>query len=102
MTVSDEKCPSVSPAPHLIWTSGPQPWHGSWFLWWPCTTPPVNLAVRMENSVKAALGADIQPAIGQDRHDLAWRKRCKYRFVAGEQDSLAFLWRGPQKSVQGE
>jgi hypothetical protein len=27
----------------------------------------------------------------QDRHDLAWRKRREFRFVASEEDPLAFL-----------
>ena len=45
----------------------------------------------MENSVKAAFRTEIKPAIGQDRHDLAWRKRREFRFVASQQDPLAFL-----------
>jgi hypothetical protein len=43
------------PAAHLIWTSSPEPWHWARFLWWPGTPPPVNLAVGIENSIKAAL-----------------------------------------------
>jgi hypothetical protein len=51
----------------------------------------VNLTVSVQHPVKAAFRTDIKPAIGQDRHDLAWRQRCKFKFVAGEQDPLAFL-----------
>ena len=51
----------------------------------------VNLTVTVQHQVKAAFRTDIKPAIGQDRHDLAWRKRCKFRFVASQQDPLAFL-----------
>jgi hypothetical protein len=46
----------------------------------------------MENSVKAAFRTDIKPAIGQNRHDLPWRQRCKFRLVAGQQDPLAFFF----------
>ncbi len=51
----------------------------------------MNLAVSMENSVKAALRADIKPAISQNWHDLARRQRCKFRLVASQLDPLAFL-----------
>ena len=55
----------------------------------------MNLTVSVQHPVKAAFRTDIKPAIGQDRHDLAWRKRCKFRFVASQQDPLAFLLTEP-------
>jgi len=51
----------------------------------------MGLPMSVQYPVKAAFRTDIKPAIGQDRYDLAWRQRCKFRFVAGEQDPLAFL-----------
>jgi hypothetical protein len=51
----------------------------------------MGLAMGMEHAVEAALRADVQPAIGQDRHDLARRQRRELGFVAGEQDPLALL-----------
>jgi hypothetical protein len=51
----------------------------------------VNLTVSVQHPVKAAFRTDIKPAIGEDRHDLAWRKCREFRFVASQQDPLAFL-----------
>jgi hypothetical protein len=51
----------------------------------------MGLPMSVQDPVKAAFRTEIKPAIGQDRHDLAWRKRCKFRFVASQQDPLAFL-----------
>jgi hypothetical protein len=51
----------------------------------------VNLTVGVQHPVKAAFRTDIKPAISQNRHDLPWRQRCKFRLVAGQQDPLAFL-----------
>jgi len=43
------------PAPDLIRPCALEPWHSSWFLWWPGSTAPVHLAVGVEHAVKAAL-----------------------------------------------
>jgi hypothetical protein len=51
----------------------------------------MGLPMSVQHPVKAAFRTEIKPAIGQDRHDLAWRKRCKFRFVASQQDPLAFF-----------
>jgi hypothetical protein len=48
----------------------------------------------MENPVKAALRTDVQPTICQNGHDLTRWQRRKFRFVAGEQDSLALFSAG--------
>jgi len=45
----------------------------------------------MQHSVEAALRADIQASISQDRNDLPRRQRREFRLVAGEQDPLALL-----------
>jgi hypothetical protein len=45
----------------------------------------------MENPVEAALRTDVQPTICQNGHDLTRWQRRKFRFVAGEQDSLAIF-----------
>jgi hypothetical protein len=46
----------------------------------------------VENSVKAALGTDIEAQICQHRHDLSWRQRREFGLVAGEEDPLAFFF----------
>jgi len=46
----------------------------------------------VENSVKAALGTDIEAPICQHRHDLSWRQRREFGLVAGEEDPLAFFF----------
>jgi hypothetical protein len=51
----------------------------------------VNLPLSVQHPVKAAFRTDIQTTVCQDRHDLPWRQRCKFRFVASQQDPLAFL-----------
>ena len=51
----------------------------------------MNLAVSMENSVKAALRADIQTLICKCWHDLTWRQCGVLGLDAGQQDPLAFL-----------
>jgi hypothetical protein len=51
----------------------------------------VNLPVGVEHPVEAALGTDVKAPIRQHRHNLTWRQRRKFRFVAGQQDPLAFL-----------
>ena len=43
------------PTPHLIGFCGQEPWHWSWFLWWPGSSAPLDLAVGMDYSVEAAL-----------------------------------------------
>jgi len=53
------------PAPHLVWTRGPQSWNGSWFLWWPCSTLPVSLSVSVQHPVKTAFRSDISPRLAR-------------------------------------
>jgi hypothetical protein len=45
----------------------------------------------MQNPVEAALRADVDTTIGQNRHDLPGWQRRKFRLVAGQQNPLAFL-----------
>jgi len=47
--------------------------------------------VSVEHPVEAALGADIQTAIGQCRHDLPRRQRGELPRVASQQDPLPLL-----------
>ena len=47
------------PTPHLIGSCSPKPWHAPGFLWWPCPTPTLELAVGMEHPVKVPLGTDV-------------------------------------------
>jgi len=51
----------------------------------------MGLAMVMEHPVRAALGTDVDPSIGKDRHDLPRRQGRELRLVAGEQDPLALL-----------
>ena len=81
------------PAPELIGPSGLQARHGAGFLGRPGTATAMDLAMGMEHPVEAALRADVDAAIGKDRHDLARRQRRELRLVAGEQDPLALLVR---------
>ncbi len=53
----------------------------------------MGLPMGMENAVKAALRADIDAPIRQDRHDLPRWQRGEFRLVAREQDPLALLVR---------
>jgi len=62
------------PTPHLVCSCGPEPWNGARFLWWPCMTATVILAVGMKYPVKASLGPDVQPLFGKSSHDLTWRQ----------------------------
>ena len=43
------------PTPELVRSDSPEPWNGSRFLWWPCSTAAVHLAVGVEHPVEAAL-----------------------------------------------
>jgi|LakMenEpi08Jun12_1017391.scaffolds.fasta_scaffold12731_1 hypothetical protein len=52
----------------------------------------MGLTIGMEYAVEAALGTDVGPSVSKDRHDLAWGQGREFRLVAGEQDSLAFLF----------
>ena len=45
----------------------------------------------MQNPVEAALRTDIQTPVRENRHDLPWWQRRKFRLVAGQQNPLAFL-----------
>jgi hypothetical protein len=58
------------PAPELIRPSGLQSRHWAWLLGRPGTATAMGLTMGMENAVKAALQADIDAPIRQDRHDL--------------------------------
>jgi hypothetical protein len=53
----------------------------------------MGLAMVMEHPVEAALGTDIDPSIGKDRHDLPRRQGRELGLVAGEQDPLTLLIR---------
>ena len=52
----------------------------------------MHLAVGVQHPVEAALRADVEATIGQNRHDLPWWQRRKFRLVAGQQNPLAFLF----------
>jgi hypothetical protein len=45
----------------------------------------------VQHPVEAALRPDVQAPFGQDRNDLPWWQRRKFRLVAGQQDALAFF-----------
>jgi hypothetical protein len=45
----------------------------------------------MQNPVEAALRTDVQAPVGQNRHDLPWWQRRKFRLVADQQDPLTFF-----------
>jgi hypothetical protein len=53
----------------------------------------MGLTMVMEHPVEAALRADVEAPIGQDRNDLPRRQGGEFRLVAGEQDPLALFLR---------
>lgn len=68
--------------PELVRGYSPEPWNVFGILWWTWSAAPLDLAVGVEHSVKAALrdvdevfsGGVEQPLIGKRRHDLPWRR----------------------------
>lgn len=63
-------------------------------VWAPVVAGPtaaVDLPMGVQHPIKAAFRTDIQPAIGQNGHDLSRRQRREFGLIAGEQDPLAFL-----------
>ena len=81
------------PAPDLIGLVGPQAWNGTRLLRRARPPAAVGLPMGMEHPIEAALRADIEALIGQDRNDLPRRQGGEFRLVAGEQDPLALLLR---------
>ena len=57
-----------------FWSDSSEPWNGSGFLGWSCSSAPVHLAVGVGHPVETAHRADVQPLIGQGWHDLPWRQ----------------------------
>ncbi len=65
-------------------------WNWSWFLWRPCPTAPVGLAV--EHPVNDALRTDIQPPICQHRHDCHHNAIVSRFTLVFSRASLGNLW----------
>ena len=80
------------PAPHLVRAIRPEARHCPRCLRWSCPTPPLALPSLVQDPINTGLRADVVALIGQCWHDLPRWQRGVFRLIAGEQDSLTFLF----------